>query len=493
MSETDSHITSSASTPVSSNVKSVPLSSITNTNGNPVRMPVAASANGQAANQPHAQSAPASAPVATTPNAQTASSAAPSSAKPAPTPAVAVPGVAATTAQPTAAAEAAPKQPNLPVAVPMPEYHPVAGAINPSGPRPKQPKKHNGLLIAGIIVCALAAIALICALCYIMSRPHSVTVNAPSADVVEKAYESADINVPTLSDYSYINTEGLDDPQISNIQIGEVTSSGSGDAQKTSCSTTAQVVFENESVRVDQTLQLPFTYNASSSQWEAGKPSVQSSGEKVEPTGPADVAALQAALPELLKAYDANIASQYEGAAITANSNLSATGGDVTFTLDKTNADGTHMRTDANVGVAWDETKGWVPTINWIGTAPNNQGGNPNTNQNQPTNENNNGSNGSTSENTGGANGGDMLLTCSTGDLVEVPGVIEYRDDRVLLRSDYTIRVILDGKTYVTSYFELTANTFVVTNGAHVSVIGEISATGTLPQAPLMINLDYED
>ena len=86
-----------------------------------------------------------------------------------------------------------------------------------------------------------------------------------------------------------------------------------------------------------------------------------------------------------------------------------------------------------------------------------------------------------------------MLLNCSTGDLVEVPGVIEYRDNRVLLRSDYTIRVVLDGRTYITNYFELTANTFVVTNGAHVSVIGEISATGTLPQAPLMISLDYED
>lgn len=390
---------------------------------------------------------------------------------------------------------------NLPVAVPGPDYHPVAGGVNPSGPQPKQPKKRNGLLVVGIIVCILAAAVLAVALFYLMNRPaDKIDVPAPSESAVEEAFEEANINSPTLTNYAYIDTEGLDDPQISDIHVGEVTQNGTGDSQKISCSTTAQVIFQNSSVNVEQTVQMPFTYNTKNSEWDAGKPSVQSSSEKVTPTGPADIAAIQEALPELLKAYDENIAAQYEGAEIAASGDLNETGGEITFALAKDNADGTHIQTDVNVGVVWDSNKGWVPTINYVGDAP---AGDQPANGDQGQDQQDPNASGDQNQNAGNPSGdavqnpsgdqNDMYLPCSTGDLVEVPGVIEYRDNRVLLRSDYTIRVVLDGRTYITTYFELTANTFVVTNGAHVSVIGEISATGTLPQAPLMISLDYEE
>lgn len=389
-------------------------------------------------------------------------------------------------------------QPNLPVAVPGPDYHPVAGGVNPSGPQPKQPKKHNGLLVVGIIVCVLAAAVLAFAIYYLTNHADGPKVDAPSSSTVEEAYAQANISSPALDGYGYISTEGLDDPQISNVQIGEVSSNGSGDARKTSCSTTALATFQNDSVRVEQTVQMPFTYNASSSAWEAGKPSVQSSSERVTPTGPVNIEAVQEALPELLKAHDENIATQYEGAEIAATADVTVNGGEITFALSK---DG--QQTDVNMSVMWDSSKGWVPTINWVGAPPAGSGDDQD-DQSADGDQNGEGQDGGSEgeggndqnpANEGGStnNGGDMLLTCATGDLVEVPGVIEYRDNRVLLRSDYTIRVVLDGRTYVTNYFELTANTFVVTNGAHVSVIGEISATGTLPQAPLMISLDYED
>lgn len=393
-------------------------------------------------------------------------------------------------------------QPTLPVAVPGPDYRPVAGGVNPSGPQPKQPKKRNGLLVVGIIVCLLAAAVLAFAIYYLTNHADGPKVDAPSSSTVEEAYAQANISSPALDGYGYISTEGLDDPQISNVQVGEVSSNGSGDAKKTSCSTTALVTFQNDSVRVEQTVQMPFTYDASSSSWEAGKPSVQSSSERVTPTGPVDIEAVQEALPELLKAHDENVATQYEGAEIAATADVTVNGGEITFALSKDD-----QQTDVNVGVVWDSSKGWVPTINWVGAPPAGDGegqdgesneGDQNGDSQNGGSENEGGNTQNPSNENGGGNGGngdggDMLLTCATGDLVEVPGVIEYRDNRVLLRSDYTIRVVLDGRTYVTNYFELTANTFVVTNGAHVSVIGEISATGTLPQAPLMISLDYED
>ncbi len=474
MSETDSqNNTTSASKPGKPSVKAVPLSSISaNPHTGAIHIP----------------------PVAQTPQ---------QPAKPAPIPpapvAPAAPAAPAVPAVPqqTMTMPAAPAQPaNLPIAVPAPDYHPVAGGVNPSGPQPKQPKKHNGLLVVGIIVCVIAAAVLAFAIYYLTNHADEPKVDAPSSAVVEEAFAQANISSPALDSYSYIDTEGLDDPEISSVQVGEVTSNGTGDAQKISCSTTAQATFQNDSVRVEQTVQMPFTYNKSSSTWEAGKPSAQSSSEHVSPTGPVDIEALQEALPELLKAHDENVAAQYEGAEIAATADVTVNGGEITFALSKADANGANMQTDVNVSVVWDNSKGWVPTINWVGQPPADESGEG---EGEGEGDQNSSSSASTEANGGNGNAqnppsdGEMLLNCSTGDLVEVPGVIEYRDNRVLLRSDYTIRVVLDGRTYITNYFELTANTFVVTNGAHVSVIGEISATGTLPQAPLMISLDYED
>ena len=395
---------------------------------------------------------------------------------------------------------AAAPAPNLPVAVPGPDYHPpVAGGVNPSGPAGKPSKKRNGLLIFGIIVCILAAIVLVVALVYVTFRqqqPEPLNVNAPSTATVQAAFDSADITPSNLSSYAYIDTEGLDDPELTDVKAGNV-NYGEG-RQSATCEATAKAKWENDSVSVEQTVQLPFTYNTSTNTWDPGRPNAQSAGEKVTPVGPADLEKVQAALPNLLRDYDADIASQFPNPEVAATADLDKEGGEITFAIDQAgqNEADQHTQTDVNVGLVWQDGKGWVATINWVGeilggTQPAEGEGDGDGVQTPEGGASEN-ANGGTATDGGSTDGAQMLLTCTTGDLVEVPGIIEYRDNRVLLRSDYTIRVMLDGRTYIARYFELTANTFVVTNGAHVSVVGEISATGTLEQAPLMINLDYE-
>ena len=83
-----------------------------------------------------------------------------------------------------------------------------------------------------------------------------------------------------------------------------------------------------------------------------------------------------------------------------------------------------------------------------------------------------------------------MLLVCYSGDLVQVPGVIEFEGSHILLRTDHVIRVELDNRVFITTYFELTGNGGWY-RGEHTTVIGEISATGSLGKAPLVINVDY--
>lgn len=383
--------------------------------------------------------------------------------------------------------------PTLPVAVPGPDYRPpIAGGINPSGPGAKEPKKRNGLLIFGIIVALLAAIVLVIALIYVTMRSQGepLEVEAPSTATMQAAFEEAKIEPSNLSKFAFIDTDGLDDPEIDNVRAGSVTYGS--DRRSATCDATADATWENDSVNVEQTVRIPFTYDTSSNSWQAGKATAQSTDQKVTPTGPANIEAIQTALPNMLEEYDPEIAKQFTSPEIAATANLDKSGGEITFALDQLNADESHTQTDVNVGVVWEDGKGWKPTINWVGEIQGGEQAEEGTEGENAEGADQGGGQGGTVNPGVGGNGAEMLLTCTTGDLVEVPGIIEYRDNRVLLRSDYTIHVVLDGRTYVCKYFELTANTFVVTNGAHVSVVGEISATGTLEQAPIMLNLDYE-
>ncbi len=418
----------------------------------------------------------------------------PQPSQPHPTPAPAQSGpMPSVPAQTAALPSAAP----LPVAVPGPDYHPpVAGGVNPTGSAGKQPKKRNGLLVFGIIVCILAAIVLVVALVYVNLRQQTepLNVNAPSTATIQAAFDSSDLTPANLSSYSYIDTEGLDDPELTDVKAGSV-NYGEG-RQSATCDATAKAKWENDSVSVEQTVQVPFTYNTSTNTWDVGRATAQSAGEKVAPTGPADLEKVQAALPSLLSDYDPEIASLFPDPEVVATADLDKDGGQITFAVDQAgeNEEDQHTQTDVTVGLVWEDGKGWAATILGVGEiqgpAQPAEGDDANAAAGAEG-----GAEGNTAQSgatTDGGDGAQMLLRRFTGELVEVPGIIEYRDNRVLLRSDYTIRVILDGRTYLAQYFELTANTFVVTNGAHVSVVGEISATGALEQAPLMIDLDYE-
>lgn len=406
---------------------------------------------------------------------------------------------AKTTAMPQAPIQQppAPKTATLPVAVPASEYHPVAGGVNPATPGGGKPKKkRSALLIVGIIVCLLAAAVLGATLFYILNKPaEQLDVQQPQMAMVQSEFDSSNIQPAGIAAYAYID-DSFDNPEISDISIGNV--NYNNDRTQATCTATAKALFENESVSVEENVEMPFTYNTSTKQWDAGRANAKSDNIKVTPVGPPDIEKLQVAIPDLLREYDPNIGSVFENADIVADGDLDENGGEITFNLDKLNSNDTHTQTSVNVGVVWDSKQGWVPTINWVGEItgempesteqPNGEGGNGNENAQTPSSS-SAGTN--AGNNNGGNNGPSMVLNCATGDLVEIPGVIEYRDNHVLLRSDYMIRVYLDGVEYTCNYFELTANQYVVTVGAHVAAVGEISATGTLPQAPLMINMDF--
>lgn len=380
-----------------------------------------------------------------------------------------------------------------PIVQPAPN---IAGGVYPATTeKPKKPK--NKLLIVGIIVCAIAIALLIAALIYVSNQPAATTtptqttpnVEAPASSEVEKAYQDAKIDPPNLSSYSYINEEGLSDPKISDIIIGEVAAGESNGKQTVTCNTNATATFENDSVRVVEPLNMRFTYGESDKKWTAGQ--IQTSNPAIEPIGPADIEAIQKDMPNLLKEYDADIASRFEGCEYAAAGDLTNTGGTLTFTLKKQVENGEPLQCDVNVDVEWKNNKGWDANISSI-SDPSGKVTYPSSNSSSSSSDNSNSGNSSNTASNTGANSGNaaLLLVCNTGDLVEVPGITLFQNDQVLLKTDETIRVELDGQDYTVNYFQLTADSFRIVNGQHVAAIGEISATGTLPQAPLVLNLD---
>lgn len=393
----------------------------------------------------------------------------------------------------------APTQQMPPMVQPAPNAPRYAGHVYPAAPPKPHKKRRSGLLVVGIVVCVIAVALLAFAIYYVTNRSAEsvpdANVDAPSSEMVEEAYRNADVGTPNLSSYSLVNTSDLQGPEISNVTIGEVSVNGKGEEAAVVCNTNAVAAFQNGFVKVTEPVTLRFTYDQGASEWKAG--TVQASSPQVEPTAAPDVMAIQEQLPALLSAYDASIASQFQGAEIAASGDMTVEGGELTFALRKVNDDGTSAQCDVNVDVSWKNGVGWNPTINWVGEITGDgavqpqPGENPEGGKPGPQDPSSSSAGTSSGASTPSSGSGEMLLECFTGDLVEIPGIIEYQNDRVILRADTPIHVILDGRSYTARYFELIANNFMVTVGSHVAAIGEISATGTLPQAPLVINLDF--
>lgn len=392
---------------------------------------------------------------------------------------------------------------------------------------PETKKKSNVLLI-GIIACIIAIVILIMALLIIEFKPFGLfsddfTAEPPSDIQIEDEFERGTLPKPDLGVFRYVDTTGLEMVELGDYDVGDVQYAGAGKDRKATCEASATATYENENIMVVQPLYVTMTYDRDNKSWTGSN--IRSGTVEAAPMGPPDASLIMENLPNILKSYDASLATLYDGADITEESTLNENGGTIVFTLTKM-PEGTPDNPEegaaveplvctVNSEISWNESLGWVVRINSVdgdiasgetATTPDGApGDNPNP-QTPPAD--NGGSNppagsgsGSGSGGSGGSsgNGGGattittetevqiLQLVCNTGDLVEIPGTIHFDNGRVLIRTDDEIRVIFNGAVYTVNYFEL-QGTGSWTNGQHTVVIGTVSATGTLPQAPLVIS-----
>ncbi len=388
----------------------------------------------------------------------------------------------------------------IPVAVPT---NMVGGSPN-YGASPNNfnnGKKHTSkLLIAGIIILVLALISLAVAMLFVFKPfglfEEEVNAQAPSVSQVETMFEESDFEGDMLDSFQFVNTEDMQDPTFKNTKVGEVTRNQGGNKEIT-CEATSDVELRNNSISASTTLTMRMTYDKDSSTWKSTQ--VQTGNVKGTPEGPADIEAIKNNILSLLRSYDSSIASQFADSEVSSDSQLTKDGGTAAFLLTKTdNATGESKTCTVNTEVEWSDTRGWQVSITSIDGIEEPPAAEEPPAEEQPSEG--SGSQGSGSSQTSPSGSGSsgssgsqptMLLVCYSGDLVQVPGVIEFEGSHILLRTDHVIRVEFDNRVFITTYFELTGNGGWY-RGEHTTVIGEISATGSLGKAPLVINVDYD-
>lgn len=390
----------------------------------------------------------------------------------------------------------------IPIAIPTnmvagnPNYGNYAGS--PNNYNTKQ-KHTNKLLIVGIIILALALISLAVAMLFVFKPfglfEEEVNASAPSISEVETMFTESSFEEDMLKSFKYVNTEDMEDPSFKNTKVGEVMRSEAGN-KDIYCEASSDVELRNNSITATTSLTMRMTYDKNSSTWKSS--GVQTGNISGTPEGPADVAAIQNDILSLLRSYDSSVAAQFAGSEITNTSSLTKDGGQASFTLTKAGENGEEAKTcTVNTNVSWDDSRGWKVEITSVDgleeqAAPQEEAP---AEEPAPTTDQSSGT--QTPSSSGGSGGGGsssgqptMLLVCYSGDLVQVPGVIEFEDSHVLLKTDHVIRVEFDNRVFITTYFELTGNGNWY-RGEHTTVIGEISATGSLDKAPLVINVDY--
>lgn len=414
-------------------------------------------------------------------------------------------------------AQSHPGQPEI-VPIPVVAAAPVSSAHHSSNPQkqPKGSKPGSKLLIIGIILCVIALVALAAILFLVFARPFE-KVDAPEPppiSEVESIFSEATIPAPKLEGFMYIKTDDLSDPEVADFKTGAVTEDGAAKGSFI-CDGQASATFQNSSVKAVIPLTVKMTHAAESTSWVPG--GIEQGDPDVSPTGPADIEAMQANLPNILKAYNQDVATQFVDCEVRPEASLSTQGGTVVFNLSKVVND-EEKTCSVNTDVTWGND-GWDVKVTSVAgleepvpeeeapAEPQPAPEQPAASSSETSSGENTGSTSSTpstppssssSDNQGGSSSGNstelyptMLLECWSGDLVRVPGTIQVQSNgSVLLRTDDVIHVIFDNKTYITTYFELTGSGS-FQNGQHVLVDGAITANGTNPIAPLVINMGW--
>lgn len=391
-------------------------------------------------------------------------------------------------------ARSQPSSDNL-IPVPVVAPAPQAGyGVNQQPPKQKKPG--SKLLVIGIILCVIALAALAVILVFVFLRPFS-SVDAPEPpqiSEVETAFKEATIDPPKLDGYLYIKTDGLTDPALSEYKTGNVTEDSQAKGSFT-CNGEAKATYQNDYVKAIVPLTMRMTHAAQSTSWVPG--GVDEGTPDVSPTGPADLEAMQANIQNILRTYNKDVAAQFVDCEVRPEASLNTQGGTVVFNLSKTTGEETKT-CSVNTNVTWGNTGWQVEVSNITGLEEEAHPEEPAEPEETPapsgdSNSNSGNNNGGGSSNEGGSTNLNptMLLECWSGDLVRIPGTIQIQQNgSVLLRTDDVIKVVFDGRTFITTYFEITCSG-TWQNGQHVIIDGAISATGTNPVAPLVINTNY--
>lgn len=359
------------------------------------------------------------------------------------------------------------------------------------------------LLIIGIILCTVAVVALAAILFLVLVRPFN-NANAPEppqVSQVQEVFEDASTPTPKLDSFMYINDEGLSDPELSDFKTGKVTEDSSAKGSFI-CEGEARATFQNASVKAVVPLTVPMTRAAEATSWVPG--GVESGSPEVSPTGPADIQAMQDNIQNILKGFNQDVANQFVDCEVRPEASLNAQGGTVIFNLSKAVSEEEVKTCTVNTDVTWGDA-GWdvkVTSVDGLEEEPAAEEQNEEPLEPESTDGGDRGSSSGSGtviieQGSSSGSGGStelyptMLLECWSGDLVRVPGTIQVQSNgSVLLRTDDVIQVIFDGRTYITTYFELTGvGSF--QNGQHVMVDGAITANGSNPIAPLVINIGW--
>lgn len=390
----------------------------------------------------------------------------------------------------------------------------------------KKTKRKSRGAVAALATTSIVLAAVVLMLLAYIFKPFGlfetqIDVSQPSQFQVQAAFESGDVPYPTVSGFKYVDTNNLRMASIDQFQSTEVDHGHSHGKATATSEGRAVAHYRNGSMNVEQQLALSMSYDVNEGAWVASTPIEESI--TATPADIADVEAIEDDALNILGAHNDALAAVYEGAQVASEADLDIDGGTITLTFTKEQEDGSAKTCVASATVSWEQASGWHVDITEVtgdtdvpepegaegeqaqpeGDEANaqEQGQQPQTpTQAQPADSSpssasssagssNSGQSGSSGSNSSSDpyGGATLSLDCYTSDLVEIEGTIQFdQSGLVLLKTDARIAVRLDGKMYITDYFEVTGTSF--TNGQHLAIIGYISASGKLEQAPLMID-----
>ncbi|WP_172135134.1 hypothetical protein [Adlercreutzia sp. ZJ473] len=340
----------------------------------------------------------------------------------------------------------------------------------PSTGKPQQPSK--GVRIAKRAAIAVLVVACMAALAWVAVNVafKAVDSSLQKKQVTSLSERTALTNLsaslttaPDLTGFAYVDTANLIGPRIENIVVGEVVEGKPGTDEEATRTVSASANYRNSSIEVVVPVTQPYAFDNDESTWVAGE--VTLGQPVVSPLRAPSTAAIEAALPELLRAHDASLADRFAECSVYVSSNMDEKGGTATATLSKTEKNKL-VTCDVNLSATWSASTGWqlaVTSAGKVTTSEANASNDPGT--------------------------ATMSLECTSGELVELTGTIESIDGVIVLRTDETIYVSIDGKGVTTNRFCLTSasDDREVSIDARVTLQGTISAGGSISQAPVTI------